>query len=130
MSEKEEIESMRENGRTYSIEDISHHEQKQIAKRLRNLFNEAITRYEQSPSEIHIQYITICGSFAYGDALKYISDLDVRLVLNKDVVNNDKITDYIKKNYDTTDDDLFGFVDAQCHTNQSSDPEHVTIWTK
>jgi tRNA nucleotidyltransferase (CCA-adding enzyme) len=126
MTERREIESLRETKKTYGIEDISHSKQTEITNQIRKLFNQYLQKYESQ--DITIQKITICGSFAHGDALEHISDLDVRLVLDKDIQNNDKIADYIKENYNTKEDDLFGFVDVQCHTNDSSDPEHVTIW--
>lgn len=124
--ENREIESMRENGETYGIQDIPHSKQNKIAERVIELFNEATSKHE--PEEYDLYKITICGSFAYGDALENISDLDLRLVIDQNLQNHDKVADYMKRNYDT-DNDIFGYIDVQCHTSNSTDPEHVTIWT-
>lgn len=126
MSEKEEINSIRNQQETKSIHDISNSKQNQIAEKIHKIFNQALENYESNPNQIQLQEIIVCGSFAENNAIENISDLDIGLILNKQPKNPNKIKTYIKENYDTSNN-IFGYIDTQLRKTPPN-TKHVTIW--
>lgn len=119
--EEREIESLRENTQTLSIFDCS----ETTIRRVVNGVEEKVR--EHMSDEIEIEGYYICGSFATGDALEGISDLDMRVKISEPISKetNQVIGETVKRMELETD--VFGYIDVQCLPTAPKETESVNL---
>lgn len=124
--ERMEIESMRRPGRTISVDDLEGVERvgEKIADAAQMLLHmECI--------EAGVRRVYICGSFARGEAIPMISDLDARVLIDRAIepFTEERIAEELRTEVGSEIvPDQAGFLDARLSNVVPDDCPAVCVW--